>query len=31
MTVVRTGGTVRPGDMIETERPAPPFVALERV
>ena len=31
MTVVKAGGTVRPGDMIETELPAPPFVTLERV
>lgn len=31
MTVVKAGGTVRPGDMIETEFPAPPFVPLEPV
>jgi MOSC domain-containing protein YiiM len=31
MGVVRTGGTVRPGDVIAVELPAPPHRALERV
>jgi MOSC domain-containing protein YiiM len=31
MTIVRAGGTVRPGDPIEMERPSPPFIALDRV
>jgi MOSC domain-containing protein YiiM len=31
MTVVKAGGTVRPGDPIEVELPLPPFVPLDRV
>jgi len=31
MTVVKSGGTVRPGDGIDVELPAPPFVPLDRV
>jgi MOSC domain-containing protein YiiM len=31
MTVVESGGTVRPGDPIVVELPAPPFQKLERV
>ena len=31
MTVAKAGGTVRPGDAIETELPAPPFMPLEPV
>ncbi|WP_151774787.1 MOSC domain-containing protein [Streptomyces abyssomicinicus] len=31
MAVVRRGGTVRPGDAVEVELPAPPHRPLERV
>ena len=31
MTVVHTGGTVRPGDKIVVEPPPPPHLALQRV
>lgn len=31
MTVVRAGGIVRPGDLIEPELPSPPYLALDRV
>lgn len=31
MAIVRKGGTVRPGDIIEVELPAPPHRPLERV
>ena len=31
MTVVRNGGTVRPGDPIEAELPSPPHLPLDRV
>lgn len=31
MTIVKAGGTVRPGDPIEVELPSPPFVPLDRV
>lgn len=31
MTIVRTGGAVRPGDAIEVTLPAPPHRPLERV
>jgi MOSC domain-containing protein YiiM len=31
MTIVRAGGTVRPGDLIAVEPPAPPYVPLDPV
>lgn len=31
MTIVRAGGTVRPGNPIDAELPAPPYIPLERV
>lgn len=31
MTIVRTGGTIRPGEAIEAERPPLPHLPLERV
>lgn len=31
MSIVLSGGIIRPGDAIEVEKPAPPYEALERV